>query len=128
MNRHITLGLATVAGAAVGAAAIQSLHAQAEPVAYVVSEITITNQDGYNKDYVPPVVKTIQDGGGKFIARGGKTVSFLGAPPAPRVVVIQFESIDKAQAWFNSSANKDAQTIGDKYATFHSYAVEGVSQ
>jgi uncharacterized protein (DUF1330 family) len=128
MNLHITLGLTAVAGAAVGAAAIQSLHAQAKPVAYVVSEITITNQDGYNKDYVPPVVKTIQDGGGKFIARGGKTVSFLGAPPAPRVVVIQFESIDKAQAWFNSSANKDAQTIGDKYATFHSYAVEGVSQ
>jgi hypothetical protein len=69
MNRHITLGLAVVAGAAVGAAAVQSLHAQAKPVAYVVSEITVTNQDGYDKEYVPPVVKSIQDGGGKFIAR-----------------------------------------------------------
>jgi uncharacterized protein (DUF1330 family) len=127
MNRHITLGLAVVAGAAVGAAAVQSLHAQAKPVAYVVSEITVTNQDGYDKEYVPPVLKSIQDGGGKFIARAGKTVTFLGAPPAPRVVLFQFESMDKAQAWFNSPANKAAAPIGEKYATFRTYAVEGLS-
>jgi uncharacterized protein (DUF1330 family) len=127
LNRHITLGLAVVAGAAVGAAAVQSLHAQAKPVAYVVSEITVTNQDGYDKEYVPPVVKSIQDGGGKFIARAGKTVTFLGAPPAPRVVLFQFESMEKAQAWFNSPANRAAAPIGEKYATFRSYAVEGLS-
>jgi uncharacterized protein (DUF1330 family) len=127
MNRHITLGLAVVAGAAVGAAAVQSLHAQAKPVAYVVSEITVTNQDGYDKEYVPPVVKSIQDGGGKFIARAGRTVTFLGAPPAPRVVLFQFENMEKAQAWFNSPANRAAAPIGEKYATFRSYAVEGLS-
>jgi uncharacterized protein (DUF1330 family) len=109
-----------------GAAAVQSLHAQAKPVAYVVSEITVTNQDAYDKEYVPPVVKSIQDGGGKFIARAGKTVTFLGAPPAPRIVLFQFESMDKAQA-FNSPANKAAAPIGEKYATFRTYAVEGLS-
>jgi uncharacterized protein (DUF1330 family) len=114
MNRHITLGLAVVAGAALGAAAVQSLHAQAKPVAYVVSEITVTNQDAYDKEYVPPVLKSIQDGGGKFIARAGKTVTFLGTPPAPRVVLFQFESMDKAQAWFNSPANKAASPIGEE--------------
>jgi uncharacterized protein (DUF1330 family) len=31
--------------------------------------------------------------------RGGKSISMHGAPPASRVVVVQFESIDKAQAW-----------------------------
>jgi uncharacterized protein (DUF1330 family) len=36
-------------------------------------------------------------------------------------------SIDEAQEWFNSPANKAAQAIGDKYATFRSYVVEGVS-
>jgi hypothetical protein len=47
MNRHITLGLAVVAGAAVGAAAVQNLHAQARPVAFVIADIGVTNQEGY---------------------------------------------------------------------------------
>jgi uncharacterized protein (DUF1330 family) len=50
-----------------------------------------------------------------------------GAPPAPRVTVIQFDSMDKAQAWWNSPANKDIQAIGQKYATVRSYLVEGIS-
>jgi uncharacterized protein (DUF1330 family) len=76
---------------------------------------------------VPPVVKSIQDAGGKFIVRGGKTISVVGSPPAPRVVIIQFDSLDKAQAWLNSPAYKAAQSIGEKYATFRGYQVEGVA-
>ena len=72
-------------------------------------------------------MKTIQDAGGKFIVRGGKTISIGGTPPAPRITVIQFESLDKAQAWVNSSAYKAAQAIGEKYATFRGYQVEGVA-
>ena len=49
VNRQITVGLAMVASAAFGAAAVQALHAQAKPPAYNVAEITIKDQDGYNK-------------------------------------------------------------------------------
>jgi uncharacterized protein (DUF1330 family) len=84
--------------------------------------------DGYAKEFLPPVLKTIQEGGGHFLARGGKTVSFEGAPPAPRVVVVQWENLDKAQAWWNSQATKDAFAIGKKFATFRQFAVEGVTQ
>jgi uncharacterized protein (DUF1330 family) len=114
-------------GAGLGAAAVQGLHAQAKPPALNIAEITVTNDEGYNKEYVPPIVRSIQDSGGKFIARGGKTISVVGAAPAPRIVVIQFDSLDKAQAWVNSPAYKAAQAIGDKYATFRGYQVEGVS-
>jgi hypothetical protein len=34
MNRYMTLGLSMLAGAALGAAAIQALHAQAKPIGY----------------------------------------------------------------------------------------------
>jgi uncharacterized protein (DUF1330 family) len=128
MNRTITVGLSMLAGAALGAAAIQTLHAQAKPPAYVITEITIKDQDGYTKEFLPPVTKAIQDAGGKFIARGGKTITFSGAAPAPRVVVIQFESLEKAQAWNDSAAQVTAQKIGDKFATFRGFAVEGISQ
>jgi uncharacterized protein (DUF1330 family) len=127
VNRHITIGLAMVAGAALGAAAIQTLHAQTKPPAYNIAEITIKDQDGYNKEYLPLITKALTDAGGKFLIRGGKTISYEGAAPAPRVVVIQFESLDKLQALYNSAPYKDAIAVGDKYATQRIFGAEGVS-
>ena len=127
INRHITIGLALIASAALGAAVVQTLHAQVKPPAYNVVEITIKDQDGYNKEYLPLVSKAIADAGGKFIVRGGKTISFEGAAPAPRVVVVQFENLDKLQAMYNSASYKDAIAVGDKYSTQRIFGVEGIS-
>ena len=127
INRHITLGLAMIASAALGAAVVQTLHAQAKPPAYNVAEITIKDQDGYNKEYLPLITKALTDAGGKFIVRGGKTISYEGAAPAPRVVVVQFENLDKLQALYNSASYKDAIAVGDKYSTQRKFAVEGIS-
>jgi uncharacterized protein (DUF1330 family) len=60
---------------------------------------------------------SVEEAGGKFLARGGKTIPMHGTPPAPRVVIVQFDSLDKAQAWANSPAAKAAFAIGAKYAT-----------
>ena len=84
INRHVTVGLAMIASAVLGAAVVQTLHAQAKPPAYNVAEITIRDQDGYDKQYLPLVAKAITDAGGKFIVRGGQTISYEGAAPAPR--------------------------------------------
>lgn len=67
------------------------------------------------------------DGGGKYLARGDMGVSFYGAPPK-RLAVMQFESLEKAQAVFRSKAYTDAKLLGDKYATFRVYAIEGLPQ
>ena len=127
INRQITVGLAMVASAAFVAAAVQALHAQAKPPAYNVAEITIKDQDGYNKEYLPVITKALTDAGGKFIVRGGKTISYEGAAPAPRVVVVQFENLDKLQALYNSASYKDAIAVGDKYSTQRIFGVEGIS-
>ena len=91
---------------ALGAVAVESLHAQAKLPAYVIAEAGIADPDGYAKEFLPPVLKTIQEG---ICLR--KTVSFEGAPPALRVVVVQWESLDKAQAWWNSQATKDCGIV-----------------
>ena len=127
INRHITVGLAMIASAALGAAVVQTLHAQAKPPAYNVAEITIKDQDGYNKEYLPLVAKALTDAGGKFIVRGGKTISYEGAAPAPRVVVVQFENLNKLQALYNSAPYRDAIVVGDKYSTQRIFGVEGIS-
>ena len=128
MKTRYTVALSICAGFAVGAAAVQALHAQSKPPAYVVAEIDVMNQDPYDKEYVPPAAKAITDGGGKYLVRGGETAAFYGEPPKPRIAVMVFESMEKAQAAFNSSAYLEAKRVGDKYAKFRVYAVEGLSQ
>jgi uncharacterized protein (DUF1330 family) len=111
---------------ALGAAAIQTLHAQAKPPAYVIGEIIVKDLDGYKSEYLPAAQKAIKESGGKYLAGGfNKTVTFNGAPPPNRVVVLQFESMDAAKAWDESAAQKESRKIGDKYATFRTFAVEG---
>jgi uncharacterized protein (DUF1330 family) len=128
MKTRYTVALSIWAGVAIGAAAVQALHAQAKPPAYVVAEIDVMNLEPYDNEYVPPAAKAVTDGGGKYIVRGGRTVAFYGEPPKPRIAVMAFESMEKAQAAFNSSAYKEAKKVGDKYAKFRVYAVEGLSQ
>jgi uncharacterized protein (DUF1330 family) len=126
MKTKYTIAMATIGGFALGAIAVQALHAQAKPMAYGIAEVTVTDKDGYAKEFLPAVQKTIADAGGKFLAAGGKTISEQGAPPAPRVVIIQWPSLDAADAWWNAAATKDAFAVGTKYATFRNFAVEGL--
>ena len=128
MKMRYTVALSVLAGVVVGAAAVHALHAQAKPPAYVIAEIDVANVEPFDKEYVPNASKAVTDGGGKYIVRGGGTVAMYGEPPKPRIAVMAFESMEKAQAAFNSSAYKEAKKAGDKYAKFRVYAVEGVSQ
>ena len=128
MKTQYTVALAIVAGFGLGAVAIESLHAQAKPPVYYIAEIDVTNQEGYVKEYVPKVQATIKASGGRILAAGGKVTPIEGAPPKPRVVVQMWDSVEKIQAWRNSKEYKENRKIGDKYAKFRSYAVEGVSQ
>ena len=125
MNGRYTIAFAMVGSFALGAVAVQTLHAQAKPPAFSIAEITVTDQDGYLKEFAPSAVKAIQEAGGKALARG-KGFSLEGAPAAGRVVVLQFESMDKLLAFENSPTNL-RKTTGTKYATFRVIGVEGVA-
>lgn len=127
MKKHFGIALAALAGIGIGAATVQGLHAQAKPPAYVVVEIDVTNLDAFLKEYAPIAGNAITAGGGKYLARGGKNVSIDGEPPKPRTVVIAFESLEKAQATFASASYREGRKIGDKYAKFRIWAVEGVT-
>jgi hypothetical protein len=76
------MALSILVGIAVGAIAVQGLHAQSKPTAYVVAEIDVADQDGYAKEYQSRSVKPIlEEGGGKFLSRGGNVISIKGEPP-----------------------------------------------
>ncbi len=120
--------LAAVAGFALGAVAVQGLHAQAKPPVYYIVEIDVTNPDGYVKEYVPLVQAGVKKAGGRLLAAGGKVTGIEGQPPKSRVAVQVWDSMEKIQAWRNSTEFKDARKIGDKYAKFRAFTVEGLPQ
>ena len=131
MKTRYTVALSMVAGAALGGAAIQGLHAQAKPPVYYVAEIDVTNPDAYAKEYAPKAQALIKAAGGKILAVGGaaggaKVTGFDGEPPK-RAVVQVWDSMDKIQAWRNNPEYKALRKdVGDKYAKFRSYTIEGV--
>ena len=128
MKRSFTVGLAMVAGAALGAAAVEGLHAQAKPPVYQIVEIDVLNQDAYVNDYVPKAQAAIKAAGGKFLAAGGKTTTIEGDPPKNRIVIQQWDSVEKIAAYRASAAFKDLLPLREKLAKFRSFAVEGVPQ
>ena len=127
MKSLLPVSLAILAGVGIGAVAVQSLHAQNKPPVYFVGETEISNPDAYAKEYLPLVMADIKANGGRYIA-AGKATAMEGEPPKSRIVVIAFDSLEKIQAWRNSDGFKEARKIGDKYAKYRSYAIEGVPQ
>ena len=119
-----TAALSMLAGVAIGGAAVQTIHAQAKPPAYVILEGDVTNVDAYIKEYVPLVRKALLDGGAQYLATNGKVVTFAGEPPK-RIAILVFDNLDRAQAALTSAAFKNARAIGEKYAQFRPFAVEG---
>ena len=118
--------VAFLAGAVLATVGIQVLHAETKPPAYVVSEVDVMD-DALYRAYVPLAIKALVAAGGTYIVRDGASVSLVGVP-AKRVAIIRFESMEKAEAAFNSPAYKAAKKAGDEAADFRAYAIEGVAQ
>jgi uncharacterized protein (DUF1330 family) len=127
MKQYFGLGAGLLAGSLIGAAAVTGLHAQAKPPVFVITEIDISDAEGYGNEFVPKA-QAIKAAGAKFLAMGGaaaKPITSLEGVPPKRVTIQQWDSLDALKAWYNGKDYQDALTIGRKYATFRRYAVEG---
>jgi uncharacterized protein (DUF1330 family) len=107
MKTRYTVVLSMIAGAAVGAAAIQGIHAQAPPKAYLVTESEVIDRPSV-PPYDPLLASAMKTAGGQWIGGGGPTEKITGVigDPPKRVGVVEFENIDKAQAWLKSSGRE----------------------
>ena len=128
ITKYYAVTMAMLAGIGLGAVAVQGLHAQAKPPIYYIAEIDVTNLDAYTKEYAPKAQALIKASGGRLLAAGQKVTAIEGAPPKPRVAVQVWDSMEKIQAWRNSAEFKENRKIGDKYAKFRAFTVEGLPQ
>jgi uncharacterized protein (DUF1330 family) len=108
-------------GFAIGCA-VQGLHAAGR----AVTEVGISKLDAYQKEYLPLAQASIKASGGHLVAAGQNILVLEGPSPGTRVAINQFDILDAVQVWRNSDQFKDARKIGDKYAKFHAFAIEGL--
>ena len=85
MRTWYTVVLSMIAGAALGGAAIQGLHAQAKPKAYAITEL-----ESLDAQASADIAKRVQAaqaraGGRNLRTAGGEVVGLEGAPPPKRV-------------------------------------------
>jgi uncharacterized protein (DUF1330 family) len=106
---------------------VQGLRAQAKPPIYVVAEIDVSNLDAYLKEYVPLAQAAIKAAGGRILAVGQNITLIEGTPPK-RASIQQWESAEHYNAYRKSAAFVDARKIGEKYAKFRTFAIEGMPQ
>jgi uncharacterized protein (DUF1330 family) len=125
--KGMALAMAGVAMFAAGSVQVSASEAKAAtPPAYYVAEFEITDPEGI-KPYSAQVESTFKPYGGHFIVRGGKTISLEGAAPKRRRVVIEFASVEKAQAWYNSAEYIELRKIRQRSAKTDVYLIEGIS-
>jgi Domain of unknown function (DUF1330) len=70
MKTRYAVALAMFTGIAVGAVAVQGLHAQAKPPVYYIAQNDVTDTDTYVKDFASKVPATVAAAGGRFLVRG----------------------------------------------------------
>ena len=132
-GRHTTVSyivaLSMLAGAALGAGAIQGLQAQGKGKAYVITELETLDAAAANA-FTPVAGSAQAAGGGRSLrTAGGKVVSLEGAAAPSRVGLTEWDSIEQAQAFYKSKAWTDLSPQRDKAVkTIRRYVVEALNQ
>jgi uncharacterized protein (DUF1330 family) len=104
-----TYTMTLLAGVAIGAIALQGLHAQgAKPKAYAVSEAEILDPSSFQATYLPAARKAIEAAHGRALrTAAGRVVQIEGGPPPKSAGIVEWDSLDDAVAFYKSKAWTD---------------------
>ena len=94
-------------------------------VAYMLVTVDVTDPEQY-RNYTDRSPAAIAKFGGRFLARGGRTVTLEGDAETRRVVVVEFPSVEQAEACYNSPEYQEAKSHREGAATARFIVVDGV--
>ena len=91
---------------------------------YIITRVKVTDPEKY-KNYAALTPGAIAAHEGEFLVRGGETATLEGPEETRRIVVIRFETVEKAKAFWDSQEYRRAKAERVGAAEMHALVVEG---
>jgi uncharacterized protein (DUF1330 family) len=92
--------------------------------AYVIAEVDVTDPEAY-KLYADRAPNITQPAGGRYLARAGHVEALEGEPPRSRVVVIEFDDLEKARAFYYGRAYQEIIPLRQAASKGRLFLVDG---
>jgi uncharacterized protein (DUF1330 family) len=93
--------------------------------AYVIVDIDVQDPEAYAR-YREMAPAAVAQYGGKYLARGGQTEVLEGDWQPKRLVILQFESAERARQWLHSQEYAEAKQLRHRHAKSNMVVIEGV--
>ena len=128
MKRNGKLAMAVLAGISIGVAAAEAIHAQQGKMApgYVIAEVDVTDPATMQK-YGEKVPETLAPFNHQYLVRSSKIQTLEGEPAKGGIVIIAFDSAEKAREWYDSPAYAAIRPIRQSAAKSRIFIVEGIA-
>lgn len=92
--------------------------------AYVIVHIDVKDPKEY-ETYKSMAPQSIAQYGGRYLARGGRTAVLEGDWQPKRLVILEFESLERAKQWWASAEYEEAKRVRQHCSTATMVVVEG---
>ena len=93
--------------------------------AYVIAQATVSNPEQY-EGYKALAGAAVAKYGGKYIVRGGATHLLEGDWAPPRLVILEFDSVEQAKRFYDSPEYRAAREQRKGAAQMNMLVVEGL--
>lgn len=93
--------------------------------AYIVARVDVRDPE-LLRDYLAATPAIIEKYRGRFIARGGTTVTLEGPTESRRIVIIEFPELADAEAFYKSPEYSGVRKLRENIAVAEFIAVDGI--
>lgn len=135
MNISRKFAAVLAAGVCVGVAVVQGFDAQQTkklPVAYIIAEVEKDASKPQDSEaarrYAQEAPKSLVPFNGRYVVLGGKVQTLEGDAPKGYIVVLGFDSVEKAREWYYSPAYEAIKPIRQNTTKSRLLLVEGVAE
>jgi uncharacterized protein (DUF1330 family) len=94
--------------------------------AFIIANVNVTDPEGF-ATYRELVAPTVAAAGGRYRVRGGEVRVLEGQWSPSRLVMLEFDTMAEAKAWYESDAYAPARALRQRTAVSDVILVEGVS-
>jgi uncharacterized protein (DUF1330 family) len=126
MKKNYKVALAALAGISIGIAGARAVQTEAKtPPGYVIAEVEVHDPPTMQK-YGAKVPETLAPFNHHYVILSDKIQALEGEPPKGGIVMIDFDSVEKARAWYDSPAYAAIRPLRQSAAKSRIFIVEGL--